>query len=76
MQLERGDKSFLILYDIACVLEKHLKVGNTPSRSNALLTMLLQNCGKNEIFRDTTLGIPIFHVYGHCASCQVCIYIN
>ncbi|XP_064384583.1 uncharacterized protein LOC135333546 isoform X3 [Halichondria panicea] len=50
----KGDKCLLLLYDIACLLETHLK-----------------NRGHLDMLEKTTLGVPIFHVYGHCAFCQL-----
>ncbi|XP_064385781.1 uncharacterized protein LOC135334499 isoform X1 [Halichondria panicea] len=50
----KGDKCLLLLYDIACLLETHLK-----------------NRGHLNMLEKTTLGVPIFHVYGHCAFCQL-----
>ncbi|XP_027035703.1 uncharacterized protein LOC113664303, partial [Pocillopora damicornis] len=56
--LDENNKSlkFVMLYDIACILSSHMK-------KNA----------QELLFNPTqlTLGIPIFHCYGHKASCQI-----
>ena len=71
------DSKVYLLYDVACALQRHLKV-----QSNVCCTVhqlfpiiiyirMLQNHNKTELLDYFKLAVPVFHAYGHKTSCQV-----
>ncbi|XP_072022354.1 uncharacterized protein [Amphiura filiformis] len=54
-QVRGSDVKLHVLYDIACILEKHIK-GKADATRNV---------------DDVSLAVPIFHIYGHKSSCHV-----
>lgn len=60
----------MVLYDIACLLETHLRVSPIMFMLYTI-TIVVQNRGRTDLLDKTTFGVPIFHVYGHGAFCQV-----
>ena len=70
-----GKLTYIVLYDIACMLQQHLKMTACEIFSHLVIQnvskSILQIRGRQDILQRVTLGIPAFHVYGHGAKCQV-----
>lgn len=75
-----------ILYDIACMLVKHLQVKinlvwilvyyyavwYSSSEFTCYYVIFSQNLDEDPILDMFQFAIPIFHCYGHNGPCQVC----
>ena len=73
---EKKNRKLIVLYDIACLLEKHLKVCIVMHECTGYIDCIHpQNHGRMDLLEETTLGIPLFHVYGHGALCQVLTFV-
>ena len=63
-----------LMYDIACNLEKHLKVMTILMVSNSYYCLsfcVLWTNGRLDILENFEFAVPIFHAYGHESACQV-----
>ena len=71
MRKSGSQRSYIVLYEIACMLHQHLQVCIT------LLVVWFAKSwpGRQALLKGITLGItlgvPAFHVYGHGAKCQI-----
>ena len=82
--LEKHNNSDMyVMYDIACTLQKHLKVRLLNDVSYHLLIALpisksgcVKLSGRDDLFNQVHLCLPPFHSYGHKASCQVYLRLN
>jgi len=71
-----------LMYDIACILKKHLMVTFIlcpvhPTLFTYYHAMypVTQNSNQLGLLSDLTFAVPVFHAYGHNSSCQVhCMY--
>ena len=60
-----------IMYDIACSLYKYMQVCCNYLSYILKIISSFQHHGKKAILDNIHLCLPIFHCYGHKASCQV-----
>ena len=82
--LEKDNTSDMyVMYDIACTLQKHLKVRLLNEVSYHLLIALpisksgcVKLSGRDDLLNQVHLCLPSFHSYGHKASCQVYLRLN
>ena len=58
------------MYDIACLLVKHLVVCVTVVQL-FLLVCIRQANKRTDLLESFEFAIPVFHVYGHTSQCQV-----
>ena len=60
----------LLLYDIACLLLKHLKV-SIIHQNVSHFYYYIQGKNREDLMNFFEFAIPVFHSYGHKMECQV-----